>query len=74
MNLLGTFPFGWIRNYKNDNWQLLWHPSSNKIFIKSANKNNLVEVGDSSSWIEAKKVCDEIRDNSELLDSKLKNL
>ena len=54
------FPFGWIRGVKDDNWQLLWNPVTRGFFAKGAISKRIVNLGESSSWIDAKAFADKI--------------
>lgn len=54
MDLVGTFPFGWIRNIGDDNWQIIWDPKKKLIYLKGSVSKRLVELGSCSSWEEAK--------------------
>ena len=69
MDLVGSFPFGWVRNYKEDNWQLIWDSKSKVLFIKSATTDRIVEYCKCESWEDAKSISDEIRSNPELIEN-----
>lgn len=64
----GSFPFGWLRNYNNDNWQILWNKDSRDIILKSINTKELRKIHSASKWIEAKRYSDKIIKNPKLLD------
>ena len=71
MDLAGSFPFGWVRNIKDDNWQLIWDSKSKALLIKSANTQRVVEYCKCSSWMQAKSISDEIRVNPDLIEQLL---
>jgi hypothetical protein len=50
---MGTFPFGWIREFEDDNWQLLWNSETRILYAKGATKKKIVSVGQPSTWQEA---------------------
>ena len=54
------FPFGWIRGVESDNWQLLWNPVSGVFFAKGAISRKVIDLGESSTWIDAKAFADRI--------------
>jgi hypothetical protein len=54
------FPFGWIRGVEDDNWQLLWNPVTRVFFAKGAISRKVVDLGESSTWIDAKSLADKI--------------
>jgi hypothetical protein len=57
---VGTFPFGWVRGFKNDNWQIIWDPKSNLIVAQGALSKKVIELGKSSQWMDAKKYADNV--------------
>jgi len=67
MDLVASFPFGWVRNYKNENWQIIWDSKSKFLILKSSLSDNIVKYRSCASWQEAKIHADEIRSNHELL-------
>ena len=60
MNNSGTFPFGWIREVRGDNWQIIWSPSSGNIYLKAVTSNDIVEFDYAESWEDAKSKCDKL--------------
>ena len=54
------FPFGWIRGVEDDNWQLLWNPVTGAFFAKGAISKKIFNLGESSSWVDAKAFADKI--------------
>ena len=67
MDYAGTFPFGWIRDYEEDNWQIIWNKNTKEFFIKSvAGKENKV-LGSFANWKEAKDFADKIIENPDLI-------
>ncbi len=60
MSTVGTFPFGWVRGVRSDNWQLIWDPKTNTLTAKGASTKEVLELGQSSSWKDAKALADEI--------------
>ena len=67
MDLVASFPFGWVRNYKNDNWQIIWDSKTKSLILKSSLTENIVKYRSCENWQEAKIHADEIRSNPELL-------
>ncbi len=59
----GFFPFGWLRNFRGDNWQILWNKKTGDLFLKATSKNVLIKVGDTHDWTEAKKKADSLMEN-----------
>jgi len=57
---VGTFPFGWVRGFRDDNWQIIWDPKSNIITAEGASSKKVVELGKSSKWMEAKVYADNV--------------
>jgi len=57
---VGTFPFGWVRGFKDDNWQIIWDPKSNLIVAQGALSKEIIELGKSSKWMDAKKYADNV--------------
>ncbi len=67
MDLVGSFPFGWVRNFKEQNWQLIWDSKSKSLILKSSLSENIVTYCSCENWQEAKIHADNIRSNHELL-------
>ena len=59
----GFFPFGWIRKFRGDNWQILWNKKTGEIFLKATAKDALAKAGSASDWIRAKEKADSIMEN-----------
>lgn len=68
--LVGMFPFGWIRNIRNDNWQIIWDPKSNTVFLRGAKSKDLLEFCNCSSWQEAKIISGDIRSKPSIIEEK----
>jgi hypothetical protein len=51
---MGTFPFGWVREFEDDNWQLLWNSETSILYAKGINTKTVVNIGQSLNWQEAK--------------------
>jgi hypothetical protein len=49
------FPFGWIRDFGGDNWQVLWCPDTGVVFLKAAKCKRVIDIGRASGWLEAKR-------------------
>ena len=62
---MGTFPFGWIHNLGEDNWQIFWNSETNALYAKGAITRKVVNIGQSSSWEEAKAFADRLRSEPE---------
>ncbi len=59
----GFFPFGWLRNFRGDNWQIFWNKKTGHLFLKATAKNALVKIGETPDWTEAKKKADFLMQN-----------
>ena len=59
----GFFPFGWLRDFQGDNWQIFWNKKTGDLFLKATRENTLVKVGEASDWMEAKKKADFLMEN-----------
>lgn len=68
MDYSGTFPFGWIRKFQNDNWQMLWDKNSGNFFIKSAVGNKVKLLNKFTNWKDAKNFSDQIIADPSLLE------
>ena len=69
MGEVGTFPFGWVRGFRDDNWQIIWDPKSNVIAAKGASSKKVIELGKSVKWMDAKEYADNvIRDPGSFFD------
>lgn len=62
---MGTFPFGWIRDLGEDNWQLLWDSETKVLYAKGAVSKKVINIGQSQSWQETKVFADGLRDTPE---------
>ena len=67
MDLVASFPFGWVRNLKEENWQIIWDSKSNDLVLKSSITANIVKYCSCNDWREAKTHADELRSNHQLL-------
>ncbi|MER3446790.1 MAG: hypothetical protein C4291_08075 [Candidatus Dadabacteria bacterium] len=63
---MGTFPFGWIRERDKENWQILWNSETRILYAKGAISKRVVNIGQSSSWQEAKVLADRVQSESEI--------
>lgn len=63
----GFFPFGWLREFRGDNWQILWNKKTGKIFLKATAKDTLAKVADAPDWTRAKEKADSIMENPDLV-------
>ena len=59
----GFFPFGWLRDFQGDNWQIFWSKKTGHLFLKATAKNTLVKIGEAPDWAEAKKKADFLMQN-----------
>ena len=57
---VGTFPCGWVRGMERENWQIIWDPETETVFAKGAFSGKVIQVGESSTWQEAKVLADKI--------------
>lgn len=60
MGEVGTFPFGWVRGFKGDNWQIVWDPKSNLITARGVSSKKIIELGKSAGWMDAKAYADNV--------------
>lgn len=70
---LVTFPFGWIRSVDDENWQLLWNPQTRVFFAKGALSKRVINLGESSSWVDAKGFADKVQDEAQIFSQILIN-
>ncbi len=68
MDYSGTFPFGWIRNFENDNWQLIWNKNTKEFFVKSVSSKEIKVLDSFNNWKEAKDFADTIIENPKILE------
>ncbi|NIQ16845.1 MAG: hypothetical protein GTO02_21425 [Candidatus Dadabacteria bacterium] len=69
MQTMSTFPFGWIRNYNNDNWQIIWNKETYEIYLKGSEKKEFKKLGKCKNWIDAKNFADKIIDDNTLIEN-----
>jgi len=69
MDLVGSFPFGWVRNFKDDNWQIIWDSKSKILFLKPSKSEKIVEFRKCETWQEAKSYADDIRSDHSLVEN-----
>ena len=60
MSGAGTFPFGWVRDFHKDNWQIIWDSKTKILYAKAAVSKETVRLGESSCWEEAKVFADTV--------------
>lgn len=60
-----TFPFGWIRGEKEDNWQILWNKESGYIYLKGAKSGDIIKYIKAFSWEDAKLKSDKLATSPE---------
>ena len=58
MSEVGTFPFGWVRDVRGDNWQLIWDPKTKILTAKGASTKETISLGESPDWEKAKAFAD----------------
>jgi hypothetical protein len=70
MSGVGTFPFGWVRGVRSDNWQLIWDPKTKILTAKGVSSKKIVMLGESPNWEDAKAFADKvIKDPSSYLEA-----
>ena len=69
MDLVGSYPFGWVRNFKEDNWQIIWDSKSKALLLKSSLSERIVEYRSCETWQEAKSYADDLRSDHSLLEN-----
>ena len=60
MSGVGSFPFGWVRGVRGDNWQLIWDPKTKMLVAKGASSKETLELGESPDWEKAKLFADSV--------------
>lgn len=60
MNRVGTFPFGWVRGVRGDNWQLIWDPKTKNLVAMGAGTKETLTLGESPNWQKAKVFADSV--------------
>lgn len=63
MDGVGTFPFGWIRESGGENWQIIWDQKTKVLFAKGTKSKEVLEIGKSSTWVDAKAFADEVMES-----------
>lgn len=59
----GFFPFGWLRGFRGENWQIFWNKKTGDLFLKATVEDTLIKVGEAPDWIDAKKKADFMMEN-----------
>lgn len=62
---MSRFPFGWIRDFEGDNWQILWDSETGSIVLKGASGKTEKAVSIADKWTEAKSIAEQIQQNPE---------
>jgi len=62
---VGTFPFGWVRGFKGENWQIIWDPKTELIIAHGAVSKKVVKLGSTAKWVDAKVYADEVMSDPE---------
>jgi len=62
---VGTFPFGWVRGVRGDNWQIIWDPKTGVITARAAVSKQIIQLGESSKWMDAKVYADKVMSDPE---------
>ena len=74
MGKVGTFPFGWVRGVRGENWQIIWDPKTEVIIAQGAVSKQIIQLGESSKWMDAKVYADKVMSNPEaFFDEKLES-
>ena len=63
---MAIFPFGWLRGIEDDNWQILWDSQTRILYVKGALSKRVIDLGQSSTWQEAKSLADRVRSEPDL--------
>ena len=63
---IGTFPFGWIRGYEDDNWQLIWSSETKILYAKGAITKKVISIGQPSTWQEAKALATRVQNEPQV--------
>ena len=51
---MGYFPFGWVRDHRDDNWQIVWDSESGVLFVKGAISKEQYDAASFTDWVDAK--------------------
>ena len=62
---MSSFPFGWVRDFEGDNWQILWNPETGSIILKAASGKTEKSVSTADKWTEAKAIAEQIQKSPE---------
>ncbi|GJM17073.1 MAG: hypothetical protein DHS20C13_24000 [Thermodesulfobacteriota bacterium] len=65
MGDVGTFPFGWVRGFKGENWQIIWDPKTELIIAYGAESKSTVKLGSTTKWMDAKVCADNVMKDPE---------
>lgn len=58
---MSRFPFGWVRDFEGDNWQILWDPETGSIILKGASGKTEKTISIAYKWTEAKAIAEQIQ-------------
>ena len=65
MDGVGTFPFGWVREHGGENWQIIWDQNTKVVYAMGVKSKEVLEIGKSSTWVEAKSFADDVMETPE---------
>jgi hypothetical protein len=63
---MGTFPFGWVREFEDENWQIIWNSETRILYAKGAITKKVVNVGQPLTWQEAKDLAIKVQNEPEV--------
>lgn len=67
MDYAGTFPFGWLKDTEDSNWQILWNKNTGDFFIKSVKFKEIRKLNNFKNWKDAKNFADKIGTDPSIL-------
>ena len=50
----------------DENWQLLWNPETGIFFAKGVLSKRVINLGESSNWVDAKALADKVQNEAEI--------
>jgi len=57
---MSSFPFGWVRDFDGENWQLFWNSTTKEFYAKSAKSKRSLNLNNVRTWQDAKLFSDKV--------------